>query len=151
MPYCSRLKKSSDQCHKPCLPNWKVPVIPNSYNIILVLHLRLSSKLPQRRMRLCAVLKKFSFKQFFKQRKSYIRVLHTRRETVPSCWTSVKESTRIMINIIIFVIFIVIFVVIVVVIIIIIIVVSRAERDELGSRSPMLFQYVFSRSTGLVS
>ena len=31
---------------------------------------------------------------FFKHRKSYIRVLQTRRETVPSCWTSVKESTR---------------------------------------------------------
>ena len=62
--------------------------------IILVLHLRLSSKLPQRRMRLCSVLEKFSFKQFFKHRKSYIRVLQTRRETVPSCWTSIKESTR---------------------------------------------------------
>ena len=38
--------------------------------IILVLHLRLSSKLPQRRMRLCSMLEKFSFKQFFKHRKS---------------------------------------------------------------------------------
>ena len=64
------------------------------YYIILVLHLRLSSKLPQRCMRLCSVLEKFSFKQFFKHRKHYIRVLHTRRETVPSCWTSMKESTR---------------------------------------------------------
>ena len=62
--------------------------------IILVLHLRLSSKLPQRRMRLCSMLEKFSFKQFFKHRKSYIRVLQTRRETVPGCWTSMKESTR---------------------------------------------------------
>ena len=62
--------------------------------IILVLHLRLSSKLPQRRMRLCSVLEKFSFKQFFKHRKSYVRVLHTGRETVPGCWTSMKESTR---------------------------------------------------------
>ena len=62
--------------------------------IILVLHLRLSSKLPQRRMRLCSVLEKFSFKQFFEHRKSYIRVLQTRRETVPSCWSSMKESTR---------------------------------------------------------
>ena len=62
--------------------------------IILVLHLRLSSKLPQRRMRLCSVLEKFSFKQFFKHRKSYVRVLHTRKERVPSCWTSMKESTR---------------------------------------------------------
>ena len=53
--------------------------------IILVLHLRLSSKLPQRRMRLWSVLENFSFKQFFEHRKSYIRVLHTRRETVPSC------------------------------------------------------------------
>ena len=42
--------------------------------VILVLHLRLSSKLPQRRMRLCSVLEKFSFKQFFKHRISYVRV-----------------------------------------------------------------------------
>ena len=33
-------------------------------------------------MRLCSMLEKFSFKQFFKHRKSYIRVLQTRRETV---------------------------------------------------------------------
>ena len=40
------------------------------------------------------MLEKFSFMQFFKHRKSYIRVLQTRRETVPGCSTSVKESTR---------------------------------------------------------
>ena len=37
--------------------------------IIVVLHLRLSSKLPQRRMRLCSVLEKFSFKQFLNTEK----------------------------------------------------------------------------------
>ena len=45
-------------------------------------------------MQLCSVLEKFSFKQFFKRQKSYIRVLHTKRETVPSCWISMKESTK---------------------------------------------------------
>ena len=67
---------------------------PTIIIIILVLHLRLSSKLPQRRMRLCSVLEKFSFKQFLNTEKVILGSFKLEKTQFKNCWTSIKESTR---------------------------------------------------------